>query len=162
METASRETFDKQLKPNTRQKLTSLRYFRSNGPIWARILAEEKNLELHDYAVGGATADNTLITGILVSQQSFLTSMGGSSKTDISLHPFTQNASTPIVVPSVSDQIAGHLSANEPKKTDIYTIWIGSNDAFLSAGDSVSASQVLRKIDTHITSLYVRGKFNFG
>jgi hypothetical protein len=38
----------------------------SNGPVWAQLLAKTQALELHDHAIGGATADNSVVQGYTV------------------------------------------------------------------------------------------------
>lgn len=38
----------------------------SNGPVWPQDLAGTLNVELVDYACGGATADNNLVQGYTV------------------------------------------------------------------------------------------------
>lgn len=40
----------------------------SDGPIWAQLLADERSYDLHTYAIGGATSDNSLVQGFLVSK----------------------------------------------------------------------------------------------
>lgn len=42
-------------------------YSRSNGPGWVELLAKKEKLEVHNYAQGGATIDNDVITGFVVS-----------------------------------------------------------------------------------------------
>lgn len=45
---------------------TLIPHYISNGPVWAQLIAKENRLDLHDFAVGGATADNTVVQGYTV------------------------------------------------------------------------------------------------
>ena len=44
----------------------------SNGPGWAEMLATQKKLEVHNYAQGGATIDNDVVPGLIVSSNTML------------------------------------------------------------------------------------------
>ncbi|KAF0694034.1 Aste57867_15057 [Aphanomyces stellatus] len=83
----------------------------SNGPTYIEVTAAALQATLANFAVGGATADNSLIPGVL----------GNTSD---------PNAVTIRGIPSVKDQVAAYLKTRETVRRDniIYTIWIGNND----------------------------------
>ena len=44
----------------------------SNGPVWAQLITKENKMDLHDFAVGGATANNNIVQGYTVSNPPLL------------------------------------------------------------------------------------------
>lgn len=103
----------------------------SNGPVWATTLARTLgNIPLLDYATGGATADNSFITG------------------------YTGPEST-IEVPSAYDQVQHFLSDSSPQERDLFVHWIGANDAFFDT--NVTGASITSLINRNLDLLYRAG-----
>ncbi|KAJ7322963.1 GDSL-like Lipase/Acylhydrolase [Mycena albidolilacea] len=111
----------------------------SNGPVWVEDVASKLHLSLTDYAVGGATSDNTLVQG----------STGPNSS---------------IPVPSALDQLNSYLaSSNATSATareTLYVIVIGANDVLFLP--TVNASQSVAAIASAVDKLHANlGATNF-
>lgn len=103
----------------------------SNGPVWPQLIAKENHLNLHDFAVGGATSDNDVVQG------------------------YTGPDST-IPVPSAQDQIDIFLRKNPVlQDSDIFVVFIGANDAFFS--ENVTGSQIAGLVADQVAQLYNSG-----
>ena len=98
--------------------------------MWAQDLASSLDLDLLDFATGGATADNSFVAG------------------------FT-GVSSQIRVPSAHDQLSRFLATSDPEAGDIFVYWIGANDIFFDT--SITAGQVTSLIARDINMLYSAG-----
>lgn len=67
-----------------------------------------------------------------------------------------QREDPPSLVPSTEDQVDKHLQSHTPRKSDIYIIWIGSNDA-LQPNVTADAGEVARRIEDQLSKLYKKG-----
>ncbi|KAJ3366346.1 hypothetical protein GGF31_008074 [Allomyces arbusculus] len=101
----------------------------SNGPTWIEYLVQLVGAcELHDFAHGGATTDNTIVQG-------------------------WTGAEGDVAVPSVLDQI-GMLVSKEPRGgvgRTLYTVWAGNNDLYYSdatVDTDLVAGNILRAVQT--------------
>ena len=102
----------------------------SNGPKWNEIVAEELGLELLNYAVGGATADNSIVQGY--------------AGVDLS-----------IPVSSAKDQIERFFATDAPRPDDVFVHWVGLNDILLNT--SVTGQQISGRIEKNIDRLHQSG-----
>ncbi|KAJ6555698.1 GDSL-like Lipase/Acylhydrolase [Mycena vulgaris] len=110
----------------------------SNGPVWVEDIASKLHLSLTDYAVGGATSNNTLVQG------------------------YTGPNSIP--VPSALDQLNSYLASSgatsATAQETLYVILIGANDAFFLP--MVNASQSVAAIASAMDKLHAKlGATNF-
>ncbi|KAJ6503685.1 GDSL-like Lipase/Acylhydrolase [Mycena sanguinolenta] len=110
----------------------------SNGPVWVEDVASKLHLSLTDYAVGGATSNNTLVQG------------------------YTGPNSIP--VPSALDQLNSYLASSgatsAAAQETLYVILIGANDAFFLP--MVNASQSVAAIASAVDKLHAMlGATNF-
>lgn len=67
-----------------------------------------------------------------------------------------QGSGSTIPVPAAQDQIDSYLASNAPKKSDIFVVFIGANDAFFS--ENVTGSQIAGLVADQVAQLYQRGK----
>ncbi|KAJ6453312.1 GDSL-like Lipase/Acylhydrolase [Mycena sanguinolenta] len=109
----------------------------SNGPVWVEDVASKLHLSLTDYAVGGATSNNTLVQGYT----------GPNS----------------IAVPSALDQLNSQRRSRATSATaqeTLYVILIGANNAFFLP--MVNASQSVAAIASAVDKLHAKlGATNF-
>lgn len=61
-----------------------------------------------------------------------------------------------IPVPAAQDQITSYLANHNLTATDIYTIWIGANDAFFSP--NVTGTQIAAIVADQVGQLYKNGR----
>lgn len=101
-----------------------------NGPKWTDIVAKVLDLELINFATGGATTDNAFAAG-------------------------GTGASSAIPVPSADDQITAFLSQYRPRPTDIFVLWIGANDILFNT--TTAGTQVTSLISGQVNRLYLAG-----
>ena len=105
----------------------------SNGLMWNDVAAKALDLELINLAAGGATTNNTFITG-------------------------GTGADSTIPVPSASDQVASFLSWDAPRRDDVFVHWIGANDILFNT--SITAAQVVELIKQDVNRLYHAGRYS--
>ncbi|KAF7343174.1 Carbohydrate esterase family 16 protein [Mycena venus] len=111
----------------------------SNGPVWVEDVASKLHLSLTDYAVGGATSNNTLVQGYTGPN---------------SIQP----------VPSALDQLNSYLASSSATSATaqetLYVILIGANDVFFLP--QVNASQSVAAIASVVEKLHAKlGATNF-
>jgi phospholipase/lecithinase/hemolysin len=102
----------------------------SNGPVWPILLSTTLSAPLLDYAVGGATADNSLVTG------------------------YTGPNST-IRVPSARDQVEHFLADDAPRDDDLFVHFVGANDPLFDA--EVTGAAVASWINADVQRLWGAG-----
>ncbi|GJJ10949.1 hypothetical protein Clacol_005178 [Clathrus columnatus] len=101
----------------------------TNGPLWANFLADMLNLDLEDYAVGGATSNNSVVQGL-------------------------SGAKGDIPVPSLIDQYASFIEKQSVLGENTYAILIGANDILL--GNNITA--VVPAVSAVIQDLQLRNE----
>lgn len=102
----------------------------SNGPVWPEDLSHALSAQLLDYAVGGATADNSVVTG------------------------YTGPNST-IRVPSAREQVERFLREDAPREDDLFVHYIGANDILFDA--TITGSAVTSLINADVQRLWAAG-----
>ncbi|KAG9287053.1 hypothetical protein G9A89_023017 [Geosiphon pyriformis] len=106
----------------------------TNGKVWPEYMAEELNLELLDFAYGGATTDNNLVQGV-----------SGRSGT--------------VKVPSILEQVDLYLATNPTKeklKTTIAVTWAAGND-YVYSNFTADPKQVVEHLSKSWVKLYNNG-----
>ncbi|KAJ6536837.1 SGNH hydrolase-type esterase domain-containing protein [Mycena capillaripes] len=111
----------------------------SNGPVWVEAVASKLHLSLTDYAVGGATSNNTLVQGYT-------------------------GPNSIVPVPSALDQLNSYLASSgatsATAQETLYVILIGANDVLFLP--TVNASQSVAAIASAVDKLHAKlGATNF-
>jgi phospholipase/lecithinase/hemolysin len=109
----------------------------SNGPTWVENVAKAFHLPLVNYAIGGATSNNTLVQGA------------------------TGPGST-VPVPSMLDQVSTYLKSKHDSahiSETLFCILIGGNDPFFLP--TVQASQTVQAIEFAVNQLHKAGAKSF-
>jgi phospholipase/lecithinase/hemolysin len=109
----------------------------SNGPTWVEHVAKKFQLPLVDYAVGGATSNNTLVQG-----------RNGPNST--------------IPVPSMLDQVASYLKSKHDSahiSETLFCLFIGTNDPFFLP--TIQSQQTVQAIEGAVTQLRKAGAKSF-
>ncbi|KAI5478572.1 hypothetical protein MNV49_004831 [Pseudohyphozyma bogoriensis] len=107
----------------------------SNGPVYAEDLAGFLSAPIYDYAVGGATTNNTLVQG------------------------YTGPSST-IPVPSVLDQIDDYLIDHTPSSSTLFVLYGGANDAFFGL-PNITGLDSVRSLEGGVAKLKQAGAKHF-
>lgn len=108
---------------------------------------------MHNYAQGGATIDNDVIVGLIVSYnlQEYYFTFGIDT-----LGPYciSQHPEPLVISSSVKEQVATYLPTDKPRKTDVFCLYAGANEAFSSPAMDFTGSQAVALLNEQIGQLY--------
>lgn len=104
----------------------------SNGPVWVESLATKLNADLLDFAIAGATSNNSVVQGFM------------GLKSDIR-------------VPCLLDQLESFVRHNTVSSNDLYAFMIGANDILFSS----SIDGVIPALNSVVEQLYKKGATRF-
>eukprot|EP01137_Pigoraptor_chileana_P021749 Opistho-2@85828 len=124
--------------PTARGHCPSTTAAASRVPVYHDIVASKLNIQLYDFAFGGATTDNAYVQGY-------------------------SGPTGELPVPSVIDQVAKYLSSSAPPPTDpsvVFTVAGGANDYFF-LNEQSNVSRTIDHIFGAVRRLYTRGARRF-